>query len=164
MPDYTLSGSDGHSSALVELYALLLEKEGQAPNGVIENIREEATLMAEEARSEGRPVLTLDALMMFCASQTQPPDEPVSDNGEPSERKAWNAPFEVGEIVCAGITGAPARLVQLFDPEDFEIAEGMRGMANIRLPRSTGIVTIEAVNLRRASPVEITAYHDAGGR
>lgn len=160
MPEFTLSGNDGHSSALVELYALLLEKEGSSAT-IVQDIRDEATLLADQAREQGMSVLSLDALLMFASSlkNQEVPEQPQAT----PQRKAWNAPFEVGEIVCSGMAGAPARLTALF-PDDESVIEGMRGKANIRLPRSTGVVTVETESLRRATVEEMQAYQDAGGR
>lgn len=161
MPEFTLSGNDGHSSALMELYALLLEKEGSSAT-IVKDIRDEAALLADQAREQGMSVLSLDALLMFASSikQQDITEEPQAI----PQRKAWNAPFEVGEIVCSGMAGAPAKLTALFPDDESVSMEGMRGKSNIRLPRSTGVVTVETESLRRATVEEMQAYQDAGGR
>lgn len=147
---FHLLGRDRHASALVGLWALIREKEGEDPEQVAE-ARECASRLAEEAQRRSRPVLTLDALLLMAASLR--PAAPIATGAE------INAPPVEGDIVVSG-RGTPCRLLKVFGPES---PDQVRGCANVRLPRAAQITTIRYDTLRRALPEEVAAYHYAGG-
>jgi hypothetical protein len=153
---FILLGRDRHASALVGLWALMREKEGEDSAAVAE-ARECAERLAAEAQRRGKPVLTLDALLAMAASlqeQQHPlPVEPAADG-----RPVNDAPVE-GDIVVAG-RGMPGRLVKVFTKDD---SDKVHGRANIVFPRAQAPTTVSYDQLRRALPEEAKAYREAGG-
>ncbi len=161
-PMFVLLGRDRHAAALVELWALMREKEGEDKE-IVDEARTCAIAMADDARSRLKAVMTLDALAMFASTLIEEKKAPVEQEKAQDlapGRKAWNAPFEEGEIVCAGLAGRPAKLVKIFGPD---ADERVRDKGLIQLPRAAAKVDVYLASLRRASPQEIEAYHEAGG-
>jgi hypothetical protein len=156
---FVLLGRDRHASALVRLWAEMREREGEDPI-VVEEARECAERMAQQAQGLGKPVITLDSMVMFATTLREEKEAaaapPVAAAASPT-----GYGLTVNEIVMVG-HGGPAKLVRVF-PEDTE-HEGMRGKANVVFPRSAGPVTVDIIQLRRAMPDEVEQYRLAGGR
>lgn len=154
---FILLGRDRHASALVRLWALMREKEGE-PAEVVAETRATADKMEAYCRERGKIPLPLDSLLSLAAAlrpddggqfQDELPEEPLPD------------PLKEGEIVVAGRSLVPAKLVKIFKADD---PETVRGKANIMLPRGTAPTTVDLAQLRRAFPEELKVYRAAGGR
>jgi hypothetical protein len=167
---FHLLGRDRHASALVELWALLREKEGEDP-AVVQEARDRASAMAAEARSLGKPVLELNSLLSFAASVKEgkaAQDEQDTDqntNEATSVDIANRYGLKVGEIVVAG-RGTPMKLDRVFGDTDADgkpTDERVRGKANVKTAKGQ-LLTVDFDNLRRAQPEEVDAFRQSGGR
>lgn len=149
---FVLLGRDRHASALVGLWALMREKEGEDP-ALVAEARGCAERLAAEAQRRGKPVLTLDAVLAMAASLQQAAVEAAPDT------RPLNDPPVAGDVVVAhhGIAGL---LTRVFGPED---PDTVRGWANVRYPNKEQVTTVKYDQLRRAIPEELAAYRAAGG-
>jgi hypothetical protein len=155
---FILLGRDRHAAALVQLWALMREKEGE-PIEVVEEARACAERLEAWAREKGKAPMTLDVLLMMAASMR--PEGSEDQELDQGSAELVPEPLKEGEIVVAGRAAMPAKLLKVFGPD---APEQVRGKANIRMPRATIPTTVDAANLRRALPDEVRAYRAAGGR
>jgi len=153
-------GRDRHAPALIRLWAEMREREGEDP-AIVNEARECAQLMEDEAVAKGKVVLSVSAVSAFAASLN--PSTAVTEDEYP-EQEVDPDPYKlkIGQIVVAG-RGRPAKLVRIFGHEK-EVPEAVRGMANIRVPGTNGPATVQFQTLRPALPEEVEAYRNSGGR
>jgi hypothetical protein len=156
---FILLGRDRHAAALVRLWAEMREREGEDPM-VVEEARECADRLEEQARALGKPVMNLESLVMFATTLRQEKEEAAATAAVPAAPTGTYALAEQ-EIVMVGHGGA-AKLVRIFPPDAEN--DAVRGKANVLFPRSNGPVTVDLIQLRRAMPEEVEAYRLAGGR
>src|SRR5215471_7269371 len=64
---FIMLGRDRHAPALIRLWAEMREREGE-DTAIVNEAREIAQLMEDEAVAKGKVVLSLDAVSMFCVS------------------------------------------------------------------------------------------------
>jgi len=159
---FIILGLDIHAPALIRLWALMREREGEDPEVVAEALGC-ATIMEDEAQAKGKVVLSLDAILSLAASlkAERSPGTPqnAQEGAEPVSPLGYT--LREGQIVCSG-RGRPARLVKIFGDSD-KTDEKVRGMANIQVP-GHGVTTVTYATLRPALPEEIEAYRNSGGR
>jgi hypothetical protein len=156
---FVLLGRDRHAAALVRLWAEMREREGEDPI-VVEEARECADRLEGQARALGKPVMTMESVVMFATTLKQAKEEAVAAPTAP-EAVPTGYGLAAGEIVMVG-HGGPAKLIRIF-PDNHE-KEEMRGQANVQFPRASGPVTVDFIQLRRAMPEEVEQYRLAGGR
>ena len=154
---FILLGRDRHGPALVRLWALMREKEGE-PAEVVAEANSCADRMEDYCRQQGKSPLPLSVLLSLAASLASDPAE-GEENPEPAAPPP--EPLREGDIVVVGRAGVPCRLEKVFGPD---ADDRVRGKANVRLPRAQIPTTVDAALLRKALPQEITAYRAAGGR
>lgn len=155
---FILLGRDRHASGLVRLWALMREKEGE-PAEVIAEVQRCADNMEAQAREAGKVPMPLETLLSLAASLKTDAGEYDGDLGLPQAPPP--EPLQEGQIVVAGRTGRPAKLIKIFAPD---ASEAVRGKANIMLPRAQVPTTVDVAALRRALPEEVATYRAAGGR
>lgn len=154
---FTLLGRDRHGSALVHLWALMREKEGEELT-VVAEARGCAERMAAEAQRRGKSVLTLDTLLSLAASMKAGSELPESaTTGNVSD------PPKEGDLVVAS-RGLAGRLVRVFTKDDPNQPQfKLKGLCNIAYPRQPNHTTVRYDVLRRALPEEAVVYRAAGG-
>jgi len=157
---FILLGRDRHAPALIRLWAEMREREGEDTN-VVNEAREIAQLMEDEAQAAGKVVLSLDAVSMFCVSlKPGAADSDIAYQEPEPDLDPYK--LKVGQIVVAG-RGRAAKLTRIFG-NDKETDEQVRGQANILVPGTKSPVTVDFAMLRPALPEEIEAYRNSGGR
>jgi len=154
---FILLGRDRHAPALIQLWALMREKEGEDEE-VVNEAREVAQLMIDELVAAGKVYLSLDAVASFATTLKEPVPEAAGSVSGAVSGNAGGYTLREGEVVVAG-RGRPAKLVKIFG----EMPEATRGFANIQVP-GHGPVTVEFQTLRPAQPDEIELYRNTGGR
>lgn len=154
---FILLGRDRHASALVRLWALMREKEGESPEVVAEAVACAERLEAT-AREKGKIPMPIGTLLALATSLSSGETSELEESAPASPPPD---PLKEGDIVVAGRSAVPARLVKVFGPDD---PEAVRGKANIRLPRSQVPTTVDASTLRKALPEEVQNFRAAGGR
>lgn len=154
---FILLGRDRHGPALVRLWALMREKEGENPE-IVREARQCADAMEAQGRHRGRAVLSLDALLTMCASLKP---EAAAPGAEPGAERGISEIAE-GDIVSSGI-GVPMRLVRIF-PKDEATDKRLHGRALCLLPKAVNPIDVEYATLRRAQPAEVERYRELGGK